>query len=103
MSANKTYLPAYIGGKIQGVQLTIQNNSGDDVATDYRNGIYYAYQGNDFQLLSAGVSTIEAGHTAILTEQLFNTAVPSSDIKLMIDTAGLVGCTITALIFWGVE
>ena len=103
MSANKHYTPAFIGGKIQAVQLTIQNTTGDDITADYLNGIYYCYQGNDFELLSLGNSTIPAGETITVMAQLYNVAVPSSDIVLMVNTAGLAGCIITAQIFWGVE
>lgn len=103
MSANKHYTPAFIGGKIQAVQLTIQNTTEADITADYQNGIYYCYQGNDFELLSAENRVIPAGSTISIMEQLYNVAVPSSDIVLMVNTAGLSGCVITAQVFWGVE
>lgn len=103
MSANKHYTPAFIGGKIQAVQLTIQNTTASDITADYLNGVYYCYQGNDFELLSLENSTIPAGETITVMAQLYNVAVPSSDVVLMVNTAGLAGCVITAQIFWGVE
>lgn len=103
MSANKFYTPAFIGGKIQAVQLTIQNTTDADITADYQNGIYYCYQGNDFELLSAEKTVIPAGETITLMAQLYNVAVPSSDIVLMVNTAGLSGCVVVAQIFWGVE
>lgn len=103
MSANKHYTPAFIGGRIQAVQLTIQNTTESDITTDYQNGIYYCYQGSDFEILSAGKSTIPAGETITVMAQLYNVAVPTSDIVLMVNSAGLLGCVITAQVFWGVE
>lgn len=103
MTANKFYTPAFVGGKIQAVQLTITNTSADDVTTDYSNGIYYCYLGSDFELLSAGSTTIPAGKSITIMAQLYNVAVPTSDIILMVNTAGLDGCVITAQVFWGVE
>ena len=103
MTANKFYTPAFVGGKIQAVQLTVQNTTESDITADYRNGIYYCYQGNDFELLSLEKMTIPAGQTVSLMAQLYNVAVPSSDIILMVDTAGLAGCVINAQIFWGVD
>ena len=103
MTANKFYTPAFVGGKIQAVQINVQNTTGSDITADYRNGIYYCYQGHDFELLSMENHTIPAGQTVSFMAQLYNVAVPSSDIILMVDTAGLAGCVINALIFWGIE
>lgn len=102
MTANKFYTPAFIGGKIKAVQISIQNTTGSDVTPSYQNGIYYSYQGNDFQLLSCGGSTVPAGETIQLIEQLYDAPVPSSDIKLMVDTGGLAGCVINAQVLWEV-
>ncbi len=103
MTANKFYTPAFIGGKIQAVQLTVQNTTASDITADYRNGVYYCYQGHDFELLSLENKVIPAGETITAMAQLYNVAVPSSDIILMVNTAGLAGCVISALVFWGVE
>lgn len=103
MTANKFYTPAFIGGKIQAVQLTVQNTTGSDITADYQNGIYYCYQGHDFILLSMENKVIPAGQTVMIMAQLYNVAVPSSDIILMVNTAGLAGCVISAQVFWGLE
>lgn len=103
MTANKFYTPAFVGGRIQAVQLTVQNTTGSDITADYQNGIYYCYQGNDFILLSTENRVIPAGETITVMAQLYNVAVPSSDIILMVNSAGLAGCVITASVFWGVE
>lgn len=103
MTANKFYTPSFMGGRIQAVQLNVQNTTESDITASYRNGIYYCYQGNDFELLSLGDVTIPAGETVSIMAQLYNVAVPSSDIVLMVDTGGLSGCVINALVFWGVE
>jgi hypothetical protein len=103
MTANKFYTPAFVGGRIQAVQLIIQNTTDADITADYQNGIYYCYQGNDFILLSAEDRVIPAGSTITIMAQLYNVAVPTSDIVLMVNTAGLAGCVISALVFWGVE
>ena len=102
MTANKYYTPAFIGGKIKAVQLSIQNTTGSDITPSYQNGIYYSYQGHDFQLLSCGGSTVPAGETIQLIEQLYDAPVPTSDIKLMVDTGGLSGCVINAQVLWDV-
>lgn len=103
MTANKFYTPAFVGGRIQAVQVTVQNTTGADITADYQNGIYYCYQGNDFILLSMENRVIPAGETVTIMAQLYNVAVPSSDIVLMVNTAGLAGCVVSALVFWGVE
>ena len=103
MTANKFYTPAFVGGRIQAVQITVQNTTNDDITADYQNGIYYCYQGHDFILLSMENRTIPAGETVMVMAQLYNVAVPSSDIVLMVNTAGLAGCVINASVFWGVE
>ena len=103
MTANKFYTPSFMGGRIQAVQMTVQNTTGADITADYQNGVYYCYQGNDFILLSMENKVIPAGETVTIMAQLYNVAVPSSDIVLMVNTAGLAGCVINALVFWGVE
>ena len=103
MTANKFYTPAFVGGRIQAVQLTISNGTDSDITADYQNGIYYCYQGHDFELLSLENKVIPAGETISIMAQLYNVAVPSSDIILMVNTAGLDGCVINAQVFWGLE
>ena len=103
MTANKFDTPAFVGGRIQAVQVTVQNTTESDITADYQNGIYYCYQGNDFILLSMENRSIPAGETVTIMAQLYNVAVPSSDVVLMVNTAGLAGCVINALVFWGVE
>jgi hypothetical protein len=103
MTANKFYTPAFVGGRIQAVQITVQNTTGSDITAKYQNGIYYCYQGHDFLLLSLENTTIPAGESISIMAQLYNVAVPSSDIVLMVNTAGLTDCVINAQIFWGVE
>lgn len=103
MTANKFYTPAFIGGRITAVQMVINNPTESEITASDLNGVYYSYQGHDMQLLSATGRTISAGDTIVITEQLYNVAVPTSDIKLMVDTAGLVGCVVNVQIFWSVE
>lgn len=103
MTANKFYTPAFVGGRIQAVQVTVQNTTDSGITADYQNGIYYCYQGNDFILLSMENRVIPAGETITIMAQLYNVAVPTSDVVLMVNTAGLAGCVISALVFWGVE
>lgn len=104
MSANEHYVPAYIGGIIRGVQMTLVNNSaGYSKTCAARNGVYYVYQGHKFQLLGLDSVTIPAKGQKVVTVELREYAVPSSDIKLMVDTAGLDGVTVTVEILWGVE
>lgn len=102
MSANEHYVPAYVGGIIRGVQMSLVNSSGAPVTCAARNGVYYVYQGHKFQLLGCDSVTIPANGQKVITVELREYAVPSSDIKLMVDTAGLVGVVATVEILWGV-
>ena len=103
MSANKSYYPAYVGGKIKAVSISIQNTTGSDISLLDQNGVYYTFEGNDFQLLSCRDQTAAAGETIQWTEQLYDAPVPTSDIKLMVDTAGMAGCIVNVQILWEVD
>ena len=103
MSANEHYTPAYVGGIIRGVQVTLENTTGADITAAARNGVYYVYQGHKFQLLGCDGVTVPANGKKIVSVELREYAVPSSDVKLMVDTAGLMGITVTAEILWGVS
>lgn len=103
LSANEHYAPAYVGGLITGVQLELVNTTGSSITAASRNGVYYVYQGQKFQLLSCDGVTIPAYETRNVTVTIPNgQTVPSTDIKLMVDTAGLLGVTVTASIMWSV-
>lgn len=102
MTANEFYTSAYVGGKIRGVQIRAENATGSSISASSRNGVYYVYQGTKFQLLSLDGVTIPANDVKIIAKELHDAAIPSTDIKLMIDTAGLKGVTVTAAIMWEV-
>lgn len=102
MTANKVYYPAIIGGRILGVQLTIQNTSASTVSCISTNGVYYTFDGRDYQLLSLDSVSIAAGETEIVSKEFRDYLIPTSDIKIMIDSAGMVGCVIGCQIIWGV-
>ena len=102
MTANKIYYPAFIGGKILGVQLTIQNTTASDITCDSTNGVYYAFDGRDYQILSLNGVTIPAGGTKVITDDKVQALAPTTDVKIMVDTAGLAGCVATCQITWGV-
>ena len=103
MTANRYYLPAFVGGKIKAVSISIQNTTGSDVTLLDRNGVYYTFEGNDFQLLTCRGQTAAAGETIQWTEQLYDAPVPTTDIKIMVDTAGMAGCIVNVQILWEVE
>ena len=102
MTANKVYYPGYIGGKILGVQLTIQNTTGSSITASSTNGVYYTFEGKDYQLLSLGGVSIGAGATVVTNEEFREYLIPNADIKIMIDSAGLAGCVLNCEILWGV-
>lgn len=103
MTANEFYQPAYVGGVIRGVQYNVQNNGSSTVTGSSRNGVYYVYQGEKYKLMDIDGEQIAAGYTKTFSKELHDlTAIPSSDIKLMVDTGGLKGCIITVSILWGV-
>ena len=102
MTANKVYYPGYIGGRILGVQLNIQNTTGSDITASATNGVYYTFEGKDYQLLSLDGLTIPAGETEIESKEFREYLIPTADIKIMIDTAGLSGCVVKCQILWGV-
>lgn len=102
MSANKIYYPAFIGGRILGVQLEIQNTTAADITASSTNGIYYTFEGRDYQLLSLDGVTIPAGETKIINEEFREYMKPNADIKIMVDSSGLAGCVLVAQVLWGV-
>ena len=102
MTANKIYYPSFIGGKIVGVQMTLQNTTGSSIICLPENGIYYAFDGRDYQLLSLDGVTIGAGITQIKTDDKPLPLLPDADIKIMVDTAGLSGVIANVQITWEV-
>ena len=102
MTANKVYYPAFIGGKILGAQLTIQNKGNSDITAASTNGIYYTFEGRDYQLLSLAGVTIPAGETITINEEFREYLKPNADIKIMVDSGGLVDCVLYPSILWGV-
>ena len=102
MTANKVYYPAFIGGAILGVQMDIQNTTGADISAASTNGVYYAFDGRDYQILTLRDLTLPAGLTTIKTEDKVQALTPTSDVKIMVDTAGLDGCVVSVKITWGV-
>ncbi len=102
MTANKVYYPAFIGGKIIGVQMTLQNTTGSSITCDPSNGIYYTFDGRDYQILSLDGVTIGAGITQVKADDKPLPLIPTSDIKIMVDTAGLDGVVVNVQITWEV-
>lgn len=102
MTANKIYYPAFIGGKIIGAQMTLQNTTGSSISCSSTNGIYYTFDGRDYQILSLGGVTLGAGTTVIHTDDKPLPLLPNADIKIMVDTAGLAGVVATVQIEWEV-
>ena len=102
MTANKVYFPGYLGGRILGVQLTIQNTTGSDITAKSTNGVYYTFEGKDYQLLSLDNVTIGAGLIKVINEEFREYLTPDADIKIMVDSAGLAGCILNCEILWGV-
>lgn len=100
MTANKAYFPAFQKGTIKALQMKIFNPGLTEITALSENGIYYSFQGNDFQLLSCKGVKISAGSTEIITVQLPTEWEPNSDIKIMVDTGGLIACQIDCLIAW---
>lgn len=103
MTQNEFYQPAFVGGVIRGVQVTLENYGANSVSCASRNGVYYVYNGEKFQLLSLDGVTVAVDTKELVSKELHDyTAIPSSDIKLMVDTAGLEGLRVTVQILWGV-
>lgn len=102
MTANKVYYPSYIGGRIKAVQLTVQNTSESTITCMPTNGIYYCFDGQDYQLLSLGSEQIASGATDIISKEVKTELIPTEDVKIMIDTAGMTGAVVKAQIVWEV-
>ena len=100
MSANECYFPAMVGGMIHGVQAILQNTTGSSITPATRNGVYYVYQGNAFKLLD--FDTIGANSSINLSKELYDQFIPNTDIKILVDTAGLAGVTVDVSIVWDV-
>lgn len=103
MSANKQYLPAYVGGQIKGVSFIVQNATSADVTFTPYQGLFYVYQGQEYPLIVGANDTIKAGTTFNASRELDPALIPSSDIKLMVSTGDLTGCYVNANILWGIE
>ena len=102
MTQNEFYVPAYVGGAIRGISVELVNGTASDINALPRNGVYYVYQGQKFPLLVLDGITVPANSQKIVSVELHDEAIPSTDIKLMVDTAGLKGITATVSILWGV-
>lgn len=102
MTANKIYYPAFIGGQIIGAQITLQNITGSDITCSSANGIYYTFDGRDYQILSLAGVTVGAGLTVVCTDDKPLPILPTADIKIMVDTAGLDGIIANVQIEWEV-
>ena len=102
MTANEFYTPSYVGGIIRGISVELVNKNSTDTTALSRNGVYYVYQGQKFPLMTLDGVTIPANSTKIVAVELHEETVPNTDIKLMVDTAGLEGVTATVSILWGV-
>lgn len=102
MTANKIYYPSFIGGKIIGAQMTMQNLTGSSITCNPQNGIYYTFDGRDYQILSLDGVTIGAGVTQVKTDDKPLPLIPDADIKIMVDTAGLAGVVANVQITWEV-
>jgi len=102
LTANKVYYHAFVGGSIKGVQMRIQNISDTDITCSSTNGVYYTFDGRDYQILDLGGVTIPAGTTIVHAEDKVQALIPNHDIKIMVDTAGLVGCLAMVDVTWEV-
>lgn len=103
MSANKQYIPAYVGGQIKGVSFSVQNASSTDLAFTPYQGLFYVYQGQEYPLIVGNNETIKAGTTYHASRELDPALIPSADIKLMVSTGDLTGCYVNANILWGID
>lgn len=108
MTANKYYIPSFIGGKIKGASMSVHNlgSSGTTVDFTKKHGLFYVYQGQEFPLITGDNTTLTANsptseHT--VSRELDPPFIPDGDIKLMISTGGLINCTIHVNIVWEVE
>jgi len=102
MTANKIYYPSYVGGSIKGVQMRIQNTTLSDITCSSENGVYYTFDGRNYQILDLAGVTIPAGATIVHAEDKVQILTPTHDIKIMVDTAGLDGCIADVEITWEV-
>lgn len=100
MTANECYFPAQVGGTIRGVQAKLKNTTGSTITPAARNGVYYVYQGHKFKMLD--FAAVAAGTTANVSKELYDRLIPSTDVKILIDTAGLNGLTVDVSIVWDV-
>ena len=102
MTANKIYYPSYVGGKIVGVQVRLQNTTASSVTCSSENGVYYTFDGREYQILSLSGVTILAGATSVVAHDKVQALIPTHDVKIMVNTAGLDGCVADVEITWEV-
>ena len=102
MTANKIYYPSFVGGSIKGVQIRIQNTTGSDISCASTNGVYYTFDGRDYQILDLAGISIPANSTIVHAQDKVQTLIPNHDVKIMVNTAGLDGCVADVEITWEV-
>lgn len=102
MTANKIYYPSYVGGAIKGVQMRIQNTTASNITCSSENGVYYTFDGRDYQILDLAGITIPAGSTIVHAVDKVQALIPNHDIKIMVHTGGLAGCVANVDIEWEV-
>lgn len=102
MTSNKYYIPSFVGGKIKGLSMTI-NNRASDVTLTTSHGVYYVYQGREFPLMTGDNITLSGFSERTISRELDPPFIPTEDIKLMISTGGLANCTIDVDIVWEVD
>ena len=101
MTANECYFPAMVGGRIRGVQAILTNTTGSSITPTSRNGVFYVYQGAAFKLLD--FDTIAANSSVNLSKEMFESFIPTNDIKILVDTAGMAGVTVEVSVVWDVD
>ena len=103
MTANKYYMTGYIGGRIKGCAMTIQNASLSSITMNAYQGIFYVFEGREYPLLTGAGQTIASGQTITISKEIVQEIIPSGDTKLMISTGDLTDCIVNCTLLWEVE
>ena len=82
--------------------MTLQNLTGSSITAMSSNGVYYTFDGRDYQILSLDGVSIGSGLTVVKTDDKPLPLIPDADIKIMVDTAGLDGVVANVQITWEV-
>ena len=97
------YFTGYIGGRIKGAAMMIQNVSASSVTMNAYQGVFFVFEGREYPILTGAGQTISSGQTITISKEVLQEIIPSGDTKIMISTGDLTDCIVSVTLLWEVE